>query len=98
MAGLMQQRMHGCVVARVDSATDDAGFLVSPEAARDRLAMGHAPQLQAEAGEQGSWRIEADLAHAHDVVGWIAGFTAGEGLRMHVRIAAWGRRKSVGRE
>ncbi len=60
----MQKRMHRCVGAGMHGIADDAGFLVTPVAARNRFVMFDAPQLQVEAGEKEGSIVEAYMARA----------------------------------
>ena len=61
VAGLVQQRMHWRVGARVHSVRNDAGFALAPVAARDRCAFIDLHEVQRVAREQRACRIEPDV-------------------------------------
>ena len=66
VAGLVQQRMHRRVAARVDGGADDAGFGFAPVAAGDGVAIGDAHQGQSVAMEQRGGIVEGDVRQGQD--------------------------------
>ncbi len=77
--GLMQQRMHRRVVACIHGRADDAGFLVAPEAAGNRLA-GQARAATAGQDERAG-RVGASKPICPAASRWRRGRGSGEGWR-----------------